>query len=116
MNKGGIPAAAFERTLEAIDQAMAPWAEARLARPDAGLISQEFNLTARLMRHACRRGLLAIETDAARAAVLRRELDQDMRDFIPHYKQVWRARNRPGGLVDSVERLEKIREDYNDAG
>lgn len=112
--KGGIPAAALERTLEAIDAAMTPWAEARLTRPDAGLISQEFSLTARLMRHACRRGLVAIETDPAQAAALRRDLDQDMREFIPHYKQVWLARNRPGGLVDSAGRLEKIREDYDD--
>ena len=55
--------------------------------------------TGHLLRHACRRGLLALEKDAATASVLRRELDQDMQHIIRTYK------NRPGGLADSVARF-----------
>jgi hexosaminidase len=107
-----VSPATFHNTLQAIDRVMQPLADARIARPDAGLIAQEFTLAARLMRHACRRGLLAHEADSAIAAALRRELDRDMSEFIAEYQQAWLARNRPGGLVDSVARLEKVREDY----
>jgi hypothetical protein len=31
---------------------------------------------------------------------------------VPEYKRIWLARNRPGGLVDSVARLEAMAEDY----
>jgi len=107
-----VSPATFHTTLQAIDQAMRPLASAHVARSDAELITQEFTLAARLMRHACRRGLLAHETDPAIAAALRRELDRDMGEFIAEYQQVWLARNRPGGLEDSVARLGQVREDY----
>jgi hexosaminidase len=107
-----VSPATFHSTLQAIDQAMQPLADAHVARPDAGLITQEFTLAARLMRHACRRGLLAHEADPVIAAALRRELDRDMSEFITEYRQAWLARNRPGGLEDSVARLGQVREDY----
>jgi hypothetical protein len=89
---------------------MQPLANARMACADAGLIAQEFALTARLLRHACRRALFAFNSNGA----MRRELDNDMQQFIADYGQVWRARNRPGGLSDSVARLEKVREAYRE--
>jgi len=107
-----VPPPALHRTLTAIDEAMHPLAEARIARPDAELIRQEYVLTARLMRHACRRGLLAFETDPAQVIALRRALDRDMQEFIHQYRQVWLSRNRPGGLTDSVARLKKAQQDY----
>jgi len=110
-----VSAGDLYRTLEAISQAMAPLTGAQITRPDAGLIVMEYALAARLMRHACRRGLLALESDPAKAALFRRELDHDMQDLILHYKQAWLSRNRPGGLKDSVARLEKVRQDYGDA-
>ena len=106
------PPPALHRTLNAIDEAMHPLADARIARPDAGLIGQEYILTARLMRHACRRGLLAFESDPAQASALRRALDHDMQEFIHQYRHVWLSRNSPGGLTESVARLEKARQDY----
>jgi hexosaminidase len=107
-----VPPPALHRTLNAIDEAMHPLAQARIVRPDAELIKQEYLLTARLMRHACRRGLLAFETDPAQVTALRRALDHDMQELIAQYRQVWLARNRPGGLTDSVARLEKARQAY----
>jgi hypothetical protein len=98
--------------LQAIDRAIQPMAQARMARPDADLIKQEFSLTARLMRHACRRALLVREKDVAMSNAMRRELDRDLEGFIPQYKQIWLARHRPGGLADSVARFETVREGY----
>jgi hexosaminidase len=110
--RDSVPPSALHHTLNAIDEAMPPLAEARIARPDAELIKLEYLLTARLMRHACRRGLLAFETDPAQAAALRRALNHDMQEFIHQYRQVWLSRNRPGGLTESVARLEKAQQDY----
>lgn len=107
-----IPSDVFQRTLEAIDRAMLPLNGAQIARPDAGLIAQEYTNMARLLRHACKRGLLALETDRIRADKMHAELDQDMQEIIQDYKRIWLARNRPGGLDDSVARLERAREDY----
>ena len=45
-------------TLEAITTAMEPISRARMERGDAALILAEFENTARLMRHACKRALL----------------------------------------------------------
>jgi hypothetical protein len=105
-----VAADVFHRTLEAIDQAMRPLGLARMARSDAGLIAREFEVAAQMLRHACRRGIFALEP----AAALRRDLDRDMQDIMRSYEQVWLARNRPGGLVDSVARLERARADYRD--
>jgi hypothetical protein len=108
----GVPPAALRRTLKVIDRAMRGLEKARMDRPDAALIVQEHELTARLLRHACRRGLLALEHNPAKVTVLCRALDRDMRQIIHDYTRVWLKRNRPGGLTDSVARLEKARADY----
>ena len=105
------PAPDFAAALAAIDQAMAPLAGAQIGRPDAALILAEYENTARLMRHACRRGLLFLDADAAPAAT-RQALDDDMRDILREYERIWLARNRPGGLADSAGRLEAARADY----
>lgn len=104
------PAAAFEQALGAIDAAIAPLEEARIERPDAALIAGEYSWTARLMRHACRRGLLALGGDDRPDT--RAELDADMAELIEDYRRLWLARNRPGGLADSVARFQRARMDY----
>jgi hypothetical protein len=104
----------FETTLVAIDQAMQPMANAHMRRPDAAQIMQEFEQTARLLRHACRLGQLIQDgdTDPTGSATRRKLLDQDMREIVREYERLWLARNRPGGLPDSVARLEKVRDRY----
>ena len=77
-------------------------------RPDAALLRREFELAARMMRHAARRGLYAIGAPDRSAA----DLDHDLREIIEEYQAVWLLRNRPGGLNDSVARLERSRRDY----
>jgi hypothetical protein len=104
--------ASFKRTLKAIDRVMSGLGKARMARPDAKLIVQEFENTACLLRHACKRGLLSLEKSESKAAVLRRELDRDLRQIVREYKRLWLARNRPGGLADSVARFDQARKDY----
>jgi hexosaminidase len=102
----------FAAALAAIDGALQPLAQARIQRPDAALIVEEYENTARLMRHACRRGQLMLGEDIVDPAATRRALDDDMRDIIRDYRRIWLARNRPGGLIDSAGRLQKARADY----
>ncbi len=102
----------LNRALEAVEQAMEPLGKAQMARSDAGLVVHEFAYTARLLRHACRRGLLALAADTSQAASLKRELDQDIREIIADFRHLWLARNRVGGLADSMARLEQLRADY----
>ena len=97
--------------LEAIDAAMQPLAEARMRRPDAALVTQEFELAARMLRHACRRAELMAAGEGA-TPEQRRLLDGDLREIIREYERLWLARNRHGGLRDSVARLEAARALY----
>jgi hypothetical protein len=103
----------FDGAAEAIDRAVLPVAQARMDRPDADLIRREFAHAARLLRHACRRAKLVLDPGQAEAARIRQELDQDMWAIIAEYRQLWLARNRPGGLDDSAGRLERARADYS---
>ena len=98
----------LHEALAAIDRAMVPLNAAQSRRSDAALLKREFELAARMMRHAARRALYAIGAPDRSAA----ELDQDLGDIIAEYKAVWLLRNRPGGLSDSVARLERSRRDY----
>jgi hypothetical protein len=98
----------LHEALAAIDRALVPLNETRSRRSDAVLLRQEFELAARMMRHAARRGLYAIGAPDRSAS----ELDRDLHDLIEEYQTVWLLRNRPGGLRDSVARLERSRRDY----
>jgi hypothetical protein len=95
----------LENALRAVDAAMANLASERMARADAALIRREYKNTARLMRYACRRGLLALAgNDPDRDPALRAELAA----FLEEYRLLWLERSRPGGLSDSVRRFEEL--------
>jgi hypothetical protein len=106
----GLTAEALEHWRDATDKAIAPLAQAQMGVADAALIVREYNNTARLLRHATHRGLLGLQRGADDR--LRGELDTDMGEIIAEYKAVWLARNRPGGLDESVGRLEQARAAY----
>jgi len=106
------PVPDFAAALAAIDAAMEPLGLARMQRPDAALIVAEYEFTARLMRHACRRGQLRLGLAATDPAVTRPALAADLRDLLVDYERLWLARNRPGGLADSAGRLRTARADY----
>jgi hexosaminidase len=81
-------------------------------RPDADLVRDEFRLTARLLAHSCRRVQLALETDLRQIATLQKTLLLDMEEILPEYRRIWLARNRPGGLADSVRGFEALLAEY----
>lgn len=70
-------------------------------RRRAALIRRELEATLRILEHACRRGLAAMEEKDD--ADVFRELARDVRGMIAAHRRLWRTRNRPGGLAASVE-------------
>lgn len=118
----------FDKVLAAIDTAMRTLERADIQpaprpghRPD--LYLREFKLASRLLRHACLRGILAVESydgfvinrngdSPPDRDNLRADLFQDLQEIIEEYEQVWLARNRPGGLRDSTARLKLLFQDY----
>jgi hypothetical protein len=61
-----------------------------------------------MLRHACWRALLAIGSSIKNAA----ELKSDLQEILTLYPEIWLKRNRPGGLPDSLARLEILLKDY----
>jgi hypothetical protein len=98
----GIVPAPFQYSLEAIDRAAAHLGKDRSQRPDAALIRREFGLAVHMLRHACQRGLRALETDASCKADQSGLLGKDLDDLLGEYRAVWLERNRPGGLAESL--------------
>ena len=104
-----LDADAMLRCLASIDAVMENMQQERMTRPDASLIRDEYRLTARLMQHACQRGLLAAKHASAPAPA---DLAEDLQDIIKDYRKIWLKRNRPGGLADSVRRFHAMVDEY----
>lgn len=103
----------FEKILELVDEVLLPLPQAQIERQDRALIQGEFQLVARLLRHACRRGMLALEQPASQKSVaLAEDLNVDLLEIMSEYQQIWLARNQNGGLAESLARFEKARWDY----
>jgi hexosaminidase len=97
----------LQATAEYVDQDTTLLDQAQMARPDAELIQHEFATVARMLQHAARRGLAQIESSSGKASLL-----NDLDAIEADYRRNWLARNRPGGLEDSVQRLRRARELY----
>ncbi|NPA89992.1 MAG: family 20 glycosylhydrolase [Chloroflexi bacterium] len=109
----GLTEEGLRRALAYIDEVMAALDEEDMDRPDADLIKREFAWAADMLRHGAKRGIWALgkargEEDVA----LREELARDAERLMAEYRDLWHARNRPGGFKDSLARMEKMAEDY----
>ncbi|GMU32694.1 MAG: hypothetical protein AMXMBFR20_05660 [Planctomycetia bacterium] len=63
----------------------------------------ELKLTLRVLAHACRRGISALnQKRKSLSGKLTAELAKDMREIIAEHRRLWLVRNRPGGLRSSV--------------
>lgn len=109
-----LPADRLRETLAAIDRAITPLDTARSEAPDAELVRAEFDNTARLLRHACRLGLLLLDAEPD-SATARRDLAADLTEIIAEYRRIWLLRNRTGGLPDSVGKLDQLLASYPEA-
>jgi hexosaminidase len=101
----------LQATLARIDEIMTDLPDAKMQRDDADLIEQEFTWAANMLRHACWRGIWALDK-AGDTENLRRQLADEAEALLAEYKSIWHARNRPGGFKDSYARLETMRSHY----
>ena len=101
----GLRADALARTRRWIETAAARLDGARMDLPDAALIRDEYALTVRMLLLGCDRAsaLLGAEGDGSSPVTPGR-----IADIIGEYRRLWMARNRIGGLSDSVGRLEAL--------
>ncbi|NWG16745.1 MAG: hypothetical protein HXY41_08930, partial [Chloroflexi bacterium] len=95
-------------TLDYINRVMTPLEGAQMAGSDAALVADELRLTADMLRHGAKRLLLILGDSSADKA----GLNDDLLAIEARYRDIWLARNRPGGLDDSLTRLEKARAGY----
>jgi hexosaminidase len=110
---GGLSEEGLKKTLAYVDTVIARLPQAQMQRPDADLIRREFAWAADMLRHACRRGCWALgKARGAEDIALRQALAEDADRLMEEFREIWHARNRPGGFKDSLARMEKMRQDY----
>jgi hypothetical protein len=102
-----LSATALAEAKEWVDASSSRLSEARMDRPDAALIREEYANTVRLLHYGCDRaqalldGLLNDGRAMARAHA-------ELRLAIADYRRLWVRRNRIGGLAESIGRLEQF--------
>lgn len=109
----GLTVEGLEETLGYIDGVMTPLSRARMTRPDAEDVIAEFRWVADLLRLSCRLGIarLSREPHGSTSALptgSRTPLANELRALIQQHRELWRRRNRPGGLDDSANRLLRV--------
>ncbi len=108
----GITADGLDAAEAAIDAAMRPLPSARMERPDAALIAEEFANAAAMLRLGCRLGRFAMGSETESGM----EVGAELRRVIGEHERLWLARNRPGGLHDSAARLRRQWDRLRDGG
>jgi hypothetical protein len=103
-----VTAEEYDRAREMVAGILPRLGGQRMKRGDAGLVVDEFGFAGRLLSHACRRGRFLLDRDLERAG----DLTEEMGGLIEEHRRVWRARNREGGLKESVGRLERAGQVY----
>ncbi|HLU11983.1 MAG TPA: hypothetical protein VK003_20070, partial [Oceanobacillus sp.] len=94
--------------IDYIEEILTPLEHAQMAVPDAELIKREFATAAHMIKHGAQRALVQLEGNGdTKEALL-----ADLSEIEAELQQNWLARNRPGGLSDSVARLRRAREMY----
>jgi hypothetical protein len=106
----GVTVARLHESLAYIDRVMSTLPALNQGGVHANLIRREYLWVADMLRHACHRGLWAL--GGCQDDTLRQQLLKQINPLIADFTPLWLARHRPGGLTDSLARLEKLRRDY----
>lgn len=103
-----------ESAMAALDDGFARMRQSAMGRDDAALILDEYETNVALARIGLRLGRERIingdvgiaELPAAIRAAIAAELDQTM----ARYRKLWLARSRPGGLAESIGRMQALQD------
>jgi hypothetical protein len=104
--------AAIEATLDDVESRLDL---ARPGRADGALVIAELRNAIALVRILCRDARARLDGDGSLASVSeasRQALARDLDVVIAEHETLWLARNRPGGLVDSVAVLTRLQDAY----
>ncbi|MCP3987299.1 MAG: glycoside hydrolase [bacterium] len=96
------------RTIELLEEAITELVQARPAASDGEVTRLEIGAALRLARH----GAWRIAREAGFSRPTDPELAADLADAIEQQREAWLARSRPGGLADSLGRLERTLDTY----
>ncbi|MCL4505371.1 MAG: family 20 glycosylhydrolase [Chloroflexi bacterium] len=96
--------AELKAALKEIDRLARAVAKLHMHRDDAGLIQREYLFALSLMRYGIQRIALSMAKGKARQS-LTVQLRADLRLLVALHRKVWLARNRPGGLPDSIKSI-----------
>jgi hypothetical protein len=111
----GARAEEYDDARERLAAAGAALSTAGSRRPDAALVVDELQNAIALTTIACRDGRLRCESDGTVAGIpeaARHELAEAVRPVTEEHERLWLARNRPGGLPDSLAWLHHLRDCY----
>ena len=107
-----LEVASLERTLATIDAAVAPGNQASMKRTDATLVVDEFRTGAAMAAFACKLAIARLNTgDRGIAAIppdTKKALAEEWSATLNTYRALWLARNREGGLSDSMAPFERL--------
>ena len=91
--KPNVSPEALHRAVQAINQIMAPLNQAKMERPDAALVSTEFQQAANMLLHSAHRLLFVLDEEGSPQA-----LNDELQMVTARHRQLWLTRSRPGGL------------------
>jgi hypothetical protein len=103
-----VTKAEYDAAEERLKEILARLDGARMDRPDAQLIVDEVRNGAAMLLFACHHGRWRLGVEPMPTEALKGFL----RNVIDAHRDLWLARNRPGGLADSCARLEARLGDY----
>ncbi len=97
----------LRRAAETISKIMEPINKAHMQRPDAELITAEFQQAANLLTHSINRLLFITDEEGSPDMLLK-----ELQPLLAQQRTNWLARNRSGGLEDSLQHFDMIANEY----
>lgn len=99
-----------------VDRVVSKLPKAKIKKADSKIVEQEILFMADLIKHGCDLGIARIAAKDKLIANIpkqtRDKLAEDMERIMVEHKRVWLLRNRPGGLEDSLNRMQKLLDLY----
>jgi hexosaminidase len=106
----------FSREQKGVVQALSLFQRTEIQTADAELVEAELRFSADLMAHAAHLGKQRFATPGLAVAEIpsaaRKELAAELEELIGRYRELWFKRSRPGGLKDSVGRMNALKASY----
>ncbi len=107
----GLTLEGIQQARVRLEEALARMNGADMDRPDAQLILDEFALNTEMALFALQLGEARLKAGTGTSDLpqsVRQPLAATLNGIMERYQSLWLARNRPGGLSDSVERLASL--------